>query len=77
MRRASHRRVCGPAPQDVLNLGGRWKKPQEGKGREKERRAETHPTQAVQRGPLRQEDLPPWYGHAAIRRSPHIRPALE
>ena len=53
------------------------KKHQEGKGREKECREETHPTRAVQRGSLRQEDLPPRHGRAAIRGPPHLRPAPE
>ena len=45
-----------------------------GKGREKECRAVQR---AVQRGSLRQEDLPPRHGRAAIRGPPHLRPAPE
>ena len=45
---------------------------QEGKGRKKECREEAHQAGAVQRGPLRKANLPPWHGRPAVKESSHL-----
>ena len=64
-----------PKMYSILEAGG--KKHQEGKGCKKECREEAHQTRAVQRGPLRKANIPPWHGCLAVRAPLHLRATSE
>ena len=50
---------------------------QEGEGCKKECHEEAHQARAVQRGPLRKANLPPWHGCLAVRALSHLRATSE
>ena len=74
---APNRRICRPAPEDVLHPRGLRQEHQEGQGRQKDHREEAHQAWAVDRGPLWKADLSPWHWYPAVRAPPHLWTAPE
>ena len=64
-----------PKMYSILEVGG--KKHQEGEGCQQEYREEAHQERAVQRGPLRKANIPPWHGCLAVRAPSHLRATSE
>ena len=64
-----------PKMYSILEAGGiNTKKAQ---GVKKECREEAHQARAVQRGPHRKANIPPWYGCLAVRAPSHLRATSE
>ena len=64
-----------PKMSSILEAG--VKKHQEGVGCKKECREEAHQERAVQRGPLRKANIPPWHRCLAVRAPSHLRATSE
>ena len=64
-----------PKMYSILEAGG--KNTKKAKGVKKECREEAHQARAVQRGPLRKANLPPWHGFLAVRAPSYLRATSE
>ena len=72
MCRAPNRGIHRLAPQDVQHPRGQRGQHEKSQGREKVRREETHKTQSIQGGSLRENYLPPQHECPAIRAPPYL-----